>query len=161
VDKQEFQVIYDTYSRPLYTFILWMTRNRAAAQDILQTVLVKVWNQGGGPEDPDGRRRWLYAVARNACLDSFRAAARLNRFRASYRAEYEEEDPSGGSENAEVWNLLSELTETDRSILYLHLKTGYSYAEIGEVLSLTETHVRVRAFRALKRLREIMAKEQR
>jgi RNA polymerase sigma factor (sigma-70 family) len=50
--------------------------------------------------------------------------------------------------------MLSECTESERSILYLHLKAGYSHAEIGSILDLSESNVRVKTCRAIKRLRE-------
>jgi RNA polymerase sigma-70 factor (ECF subfamily) len=162
VKHAEFDAIYTVYSKQLYTFVLWMTRNRATADDILQTVFVKVWDQGGGPANEDERRRWLFTVTRNACMDSFRSASRFSNFRSRYCAEFEEDESatSDAAESGEVWGLLAELPEIDRSILYLHIKVGYSYAEIGEVLALTENNVRVKAFRALKRLREIMVKRE-
>ena len=50
--------------------------------------------------------------------------------------------------------LISECSDDERSILYLHLKEGYSYGEIGSILAISEGNVRVKACRAIKRLRE-------
>jgi RNA polymerase sigma-70 factor (ECF subfamily) len=53
-----------------------------------------------------------------------------------------------------VWEMLEGLSEDEKSIIYLHLKSGYNYREIGRIMNLEETAVRVRAFRAIRRLRE-------
>jgi RNA polymerase sigma factor (sigma-70 family) len=150
---EEFRSIYEHYSRKIYSYVLWMTRNRAASDDILQSVFLKVWKNGGGPSIEEDRTRWMYAVARNACLDFFRSFNRYSRFRIRYLRESE---TSCRDEHSKfLWELLENVSETDRGILYLHLKMGYRYEEIGRILSMSPGHVRVRAFRALKHLRTI------
>jgi RNA polymerase sigma factor (sigma-70 family) len=52
------------------------------------------------------------------------------------------------------WDILSECSETERCILYLHLKVGYSYSEIGTITGMSEANVRVKVCRAMKTLRE-------
>jgi RNA polymerase sigma-70 factor (ECF subfamily) len=128
-----------------------------ACDDILQNVFVKVWRCEQFPHDPGERNALLYTIAHNACIDHFRNAKKF--------AEYDDE--VGGAEAATeyeddgklAWREAARLPETERSIVYLHLKMGYPYAEIGKLLGMTENNVRVRAFRALKKLREILAKK--
>ena len=59
-----------------------------------------------------------------------------------------------------LWEELQRLPEVERSILYLHLKIGHSYKDIGTMLNLSENLVRVRAFRSLKKLRETIIKKE-
>jgi DNA-directed RNA polymerase specialized sigma24 family protein len=54
--------------------------------------------------------------------------------------------------------MLSMLTEEERSIIYMHFKIGYNYKDIGRVLDMEENAARVKAFRAIRRLRERYAK---
>ena len=157
MESREFRKIYDEYSTKIYNYILWMTRNRAATDDILQTVFFKVWKKRGGPSVSQERTRWIYAVARNACCDFFRSYNRFYRFRAKYSRESERSCTDEHSTS--VWELLNHLSETDRSILYLHIKMGYQYEEIGRILSMSAGHVRIRAFRALKQLRKITSEK--
>lgn len=150
--ESAFNVIYKEYSARIYSFALWMTRNRAAADDIAQSVFVKVWHHDGGPADHDERRRWLFTVARNACMDHFRSSKRVELLHSRFSQEYE--GPADEPGNTHVWEQLGDLSETDRAILYLHIKLGYSYAEIGAIISLAEGNVRIKAFRALRQLRQ-------
>jgi RNA polymerase sigma-70 factor (ECF subfamily) len=156
--EHEFKKIYNTHGRKLYNFIIWLTHNKSAADDILQTVFIKVWQCDFVPGDEIEAQRWLFTVARNASLDFFRKSTRFSRFRTKYTQEFyqPEEDPDASF----TWKELDELPEVEKSILFLHLKTGYTYKEIGETLELSENLVRVKAFRALKKLREQLTKKE-
>jgi RNA polymerase sigma factor (sigma-70 family) len=57
--------------------------------------------------------------------------------------------------------LVSECSDDERSILYLHLKAGYSYGEIAPMLNLSESNVRVKACRAIKHLRDLFVRRKR
>jgi RNA polymerase sigma-70 factor (ECF subfamily) len=94
----------------------------------------------------------MFAIARNACIDYFRSSARFTNMQKNYQFELEntEEEP----DNSEIWKELSKLSEIDRQILYLHIKEGYGYKEIGTMLDMNENQIRVKAFRALKKLRD-------
>jgi RNA polymerase sigma-70 factor (ECF subfamily) len=153
-----FKSIYQEHSQNLYNFVLWITANRSICEDVLQEVFVKVWRCGSCPAEPDELRRWLLTVTRHTCLDFLRKSSRFSRFRKKYQEEWYE--PSNDPDSPFLWKELKNLPETERSILYLHLKIGHTYKEIAGMLDLTENLVRVRAFRALKRLRETLIKKE-
>ena len=156
--KQEFNAFYAEYSRRLRSFILWMVRNRQACDDILQTVCIKVWNGSDLPPIPRERELWVLAIARNACLDYFRKGTRQRELQERYTQEFM--PPTHDPDAKFAWEALAELTDCERSILYLHFKMGYTFGEIGTMLGLSESHVRVKSFRALKQVRkQLSAKE--
>jgi len=158
VEKPEFKKIYDTNARRLYNFILWTTGNRAVCDDVLQNVFVKVWRCNTLPADDRGLTAWLYAIARNACIDYFRTVKRST----EYNDEIGVADAGSGERDDDgklAWHEVTQLPDAERSIVYLHLKIGYSYTEIGAMLNMTENNVRVKAFRALHKLREILIKK--
>lgn len=158
MDRQGFKKLFDGYAQKLYNYALWIVRNRDACDDIFQSVFLKVWNQ---PALPGGEKEvvaWLYMVTRNQCMDHFRKQARFFRFRKRYAGEtprFSEGDPGSRF----TWEMLGILNESERSILYMHIREGYSYGEIAETMETTENAVRVKAFRALKRLRNHFVKE--
>jgi RNA polymerase sigma-70 factor (ECF subfamily) len=161
--QYEFTALYREYSRPLYNFIRWTTGYSAMSDDITQNMFIKVLRSENAPSDPVEIRRWLYAIARNACIDYFRSNARLTNFKNNYATEcavngsIEVEDTN---ESEEIWKQLTKLPDVDRSILYLHLKEGYAYKEIADTLEMNENQVRVKAFRALRKLRDEMCREE-
>jgi len=158
MNDREFTALYNEHGRNLYNFTIWITANRAMCDDIIQEVFIKVWRIGKIPSDPIECRRWLLTITRNTCLDFLRKTTRLNRLRNKYKDEIHE--PASDPDAPFIWNELRNLPEMERSILYLHLKVGHPYGEIARMLEVTENLVRVRAFRALKRLRETLKKKE-
>jgi RNA polymerase sigma-70 factor (ECF subfamily) len=154
MEDRQFREVYDTYARPLYNYALWMTGNRQASDDILQRVFIKAWRLSPVPEHPAQLRAWLYTVCRNSCLDHFRRAARSVRFRARYAREHASYTPPHTGEKG-VWDMLLALEESERAVLYLHIRLGWPYRDVARLLNMTENNVRVKAFRALRRLRKL------
>lgn len=156
--EQQFANLYKEYSRQLYNFIRWTTGYSSMSDDIFQNVFIKIWRIDSFPVDPVECKRLMYTIARNACIDFFRSSARFSTMQKNYKFELENsvDEPIDSG----IWKELSKLPETDRSILYLHVKEGYAYKEIGVLLDMNENQIRVKAFRALKKLRnEIDRKE--
>jgi RNA polymerase sigma-70 factor (ECF subfamily) len=150
---KKFRNIYDAQGGAIYNYLLWMTKDAETSRDILQTVFIRAWEATSLPENEDAVRRWLFTTARNAFFDSYRSHCRFSRLREHYSREYYQAPPE--APDGFFWNMLSECSNSERSILYLHLKVGYSYNEIGLILDLSESNVRVKTCRAIKRLREI------
>jgi RNA polymerase sigma factor (sigma-70 family) len=159
VEEHEFKQLYDTTAKRLYNFILWTTGNRSVCDDILQNVFFKVWRCEKTPSDAKECLSWLYAITRNACIDYFRSTRKFMEYSDAI-ATAETATVSDREDDGKLaWHEAAQLPETERSIVYLHCKMGYSYGEIGRMVDLTENNVRVKAFRALKKLREILIKK--
>jgi RNA polymerase sigma-70 factor (ECF subfamily) len=158
-NASNFKEIYALHGRNIYNYLLWMTKDVETSQDILQTVFIRAWEASSLPGNEDALRRWLFITARNAFFDSYRSHRRFLNLRVRYAREYYQTppEPSGGP----FREMLSECSDDERSILYLHLKAGYSYGEIGSILDLSESNVRVKACRAIKRLRELYIRRKR
>ncbi len=158
MEQKRFNEIYDIYSRKLYNYALWLTRNKDAASDIIQVAFVKLWRREKAFIHEKELEGWLYTVTRNACMDFFRKCSRFASFRLKYARETAlfTEEPK---ETKSIWNMLDTLKEKERTILFLHFRTGYSYKKIADVVDMQESAVRVTAFRALEKLRKKCAKE--
>jgi len=61
----------------LYRFVLQRVRDEAAAEDIVQEVLVKAYTRQGTLKEPSKLRPWLYQITRNAIIDYFRSQRAL------------------------------------------------------------------------------------
>jgi RNA polymerase sigma factor (sigma-70 family) len=149
--------MYDRNARRLYNFILWTTGNRSACDDILQTVFMKTWRSAAVPRFEDEQTAWLYTVARNACIDHFRSTRKFAEYNDTIGVKEENVEESDDGRTA--WRQVSQLEETERAVIYLHLKLGYTYAEIGRLMGMTENNARVKAFRALRKLRDVLIRK--
>lgn len=69
-DRKALGAVYNRTSAKLFGVCLRITRDREAAEDVLQQVYLKVWNRAGR-FDPEVASpvTWLCAIARNASID--------------------------------------------------------------------------------------------
>ncbi len=73
-DRAAFEALYAATSAKLFGIILRVLKDRAAAQDVLQDVYLRLW-QGGASSFRAGRASpitWLATVARNRAIDRLR-----------------------------------------------------------------------------------------
>src|SRR5947209_3095927 len=143
-DEQAFAALYQRYFRGLYDFSLRMVRDREAASDVVQTTFVKAWAALQAPKGVENVKAWLYAVARNLAIDEIRRRQRI----ASPRSDEDEDpiytimdesrlaDPSIAVHDQElvdlVWESASALSESEYSLLDLHLRQGLDADELSE-----------------------------
>jgi RNA polymerase sigma-70 factor (ECF subfamily) len=65
--------LYDRYSRLVYSVALRVLRDAAAAEDVMQEVLMQVWRRPSGFASTRGSLSgWLAVVARNRSIDLLR-----------------------------------------------------------------------------------------
>jgi len=73
-DDKSFTLLYDNYSKSLYGVIFNLIKNREEAEDILQEVFVKIWNNIETYNESKGRLyTWMLNIARNSTIDKLRS----------------------------------------------------------------------------------------
>lgn len=131
-------------------------------EDIIQSVL---WNLISRHMDKLGEesfRVYLCTAVRNAAINEYRrrekAAVSVDPFDLSKLTE-QQIDTAAFCNNqgfgVELVEVLNQLDYIDKDIICLHYGDGYTYAEIAPVVGLSDSAVRKRAERALKKL-EVM-----
>lgn len=153
MQKTKFDHIYKAYSLKLYNYALWLTRNKDASSEIIQTVFIKFWKKPIKYSHDAELESWFYTTTRNACMDFFRKCARFSKLRLKYSQETLPKNIES-PEDKEIWDLLDDLNEKERSVLYLRFRIGHSFKDIANMLELKESAVRVCSFRALEKLRK-------
>lgn len=164
-DPDAFAALYHRYEKPLFNFLLRVTRRRPLAEDLLQETFTRVW-RAAGTWDP-GRgpaRSWLYKVALNA--------ARSELGRKVHRMPHEPLD-AGGRELADgasgegrlaaridqahqaraVARALDDLPDYMKEVVVLRCQQQLSFAEIAAVTGAPEGTLKSRFHRAVIALR--------
>ena len=73
-DDKAFTVVYDMYSRSLFSVIHVMIKNREEAEDVLQEVFIKIWKNIDSYQEKKGRfYTWILNIARNTSIDKLRS----------------------------------------------------------------------------------------
>lgn len=108
-------------------------------------------------------RPWLFAIVRHKTID----VLRKQRSRAQAADQYKREQAvlsqaaatPGASDGAAGDGLLERLPEKQREILVLTKVIGYSMAEAAGRLGITQSAAKVRAHRAIHKLRQLLREE--
>ena len=141
----------------MFSFACYSLRSREDAEDVLQEVLIQLW-QHWSHIDPDKIGAWLMRATRNAVVDKVRSrkSAREDMRVALEDVELaQESDEEGEGFDIALQQAIRELPEPSRSIIIMRDIQGMSYIEVGEVLDLNQSQVKVYLHRARRRLREM------
>jgi len=158
-DRAAFIEVFEYFAPRVKSFLLGQGVAPAAADDVLQEVMLAVWNKAK-LFDPKkaAPSTWIFAIARNK---------RIDRIRRETKPELDPEEPSlqPGAEDAAddavmdtqrktaVAEALSELPPDQRICVELSFMKGLSHGEIAEHLGLPLGTVKSRIRLAFGRLR--------
>lgn len=144
----------------LYRFVLKRVRDEAAAEDIVQEVLVKAYTRKGTLKEPSKLRPWLYQITRNAIIDYHRLTKRSEAIPDELTRENTgEEDNRAQRELARcLVPLLDELPEPYRQALRLAEFEGVTQREVALRLRLSLSGAKSRVQRARKMLLGVLLK---
>jgi RNA polymerase sigma-70 factor, ECF subfamily len=73
-DEKAFTHLYDRYAKSLFAVISTHIKNTEEAEDILQEVFIKIWNNLDSYNENKGRfYTWILNIARNTSIDQLRS----------------------------------------------------------------------------------------
>ena len=136
--------LFCAHRAELTAYCRGLCRSDAAAQDMVQEVFLRAWQNIGTLQDlgPSQRRAWLYRTARNLFVDAMRRTAR--EAAALPELEPEPETPDPDFAEAEARRLLELLTPAEQELFRKRYLEGYTAAELGKMYGLPPATVRTR-----------------
>jgi RNA polymerase sigma factor (sigma-70 family) len=151
--------LFERHHARLYRYSLRMTGNRAAAEDLVQDVFMKMLKYKATFKDDSAFVPWMFGIGRNACLAHLRKTAD-DRFADgdvdnANRLDDATDEPRHDGQDELVRRALQRLPADRREVLVLSRYEYKTYDEIAKTLECSVGAVKVRAHRAMKQLREI------
>jgi RNA polymerase sigma-70 factor, ECF subfamily len=165
-DKEAFEELVRRHQHRVFAVAGGILRRREDVEDIAQQVFVKAYFSLKRFDQRAAFSTWLYKITVNECWDLLRkkkvrplvyesdlSEEQAQQFGASERADTGVQDISDKLEAQQrVERLLEGLDERDRMMLILKEVEGFSIEEIAEILDLNANTVKVRLFRARRRI---------
>lgn len=154
--EKEYNDCVTTYADNVYRFILKNLRHEEDARDVVQSAFEKMWKHRN---EVDGTRAksYLFTVAYHQMIDHIRKVKRIQ-LKEEFADNSNVEDKPVNNLKKVLEQALNRLSETQRSLVLLKDYEGYSYSEIGEIMELNESQVKVYLHRARLQLKEYLVK---
>ncbi len=147
VNSGELAELFRLYSDDVFRLAYSYLGNRADAEDVCQTVFLKLIKTPKRPETGK-EKAWLLTCAANACKNHLRSFWRRN------VEELDEAVPIQDKEDREVHRAVMALPPKYRAVVHLYYFEGYDQGEIGDILHISRTAVQTRMSRAKAMLRK-------
>jgi RNA polymerase sigma-70 factor (ECF subfamily) len=159
-DEALVRSLFAEHGRAMLGYATQLTRDRAAAEDVVQEALVRAWRHPDSLVNGKGSvRGWLLTVVRNIVTDQIRARnARAIEVREGHREAAVEDDYTDQIlTSMVVMDALSRLSAEHRAVLEQVYLLGKTVAETAETLGIPPGTVKSRTYYALRALREAHA----
>ena len=140
-------------SHRVFLLALSFTRQRQDAEDVMQTVFLKLWKHPVAFTDETHMDKWLTKVTVNESRSLLRARARDP-------ISFEELEALGGiaaeAEERELISAVLQLPEPLRAVIHLHYYEDLPVKEIAGLLNISQASVKMRLVRGRKQLQSLL-----
>jgi RNA polymerase sigma factor (sigma-70 family) len=150
----EYNLCVNQYADNVFRFIVKNLRHEEDARDIVQSAFEKMWRNREIVETAKSKS-YLFTVAYNQMIDHIRKVKRIelkDEFKEDGRANHQ----TSPRLKQTLMEALNKLNETQKSLVMLKDYEGYSYDEIGEIMGLNSSQVKVYLHRARLVLRNYL-----
>lgn len=139
-------------------FAISLTRNSAAADDLVQDAVVKAWSNFDKFQQGTNLRAWLFTILRNTFYSNYRKRRREVEDPDGIMAGRLSEKPAhdGHLAMTDFKEAFAQLNDEQREVLILVGAEGFSYEDAAQMCGCAVGTIKSRTNRARKRLAELM-----
>lgn len=164
-DHRAFNSIYDRYKIQLGLRILRMVRSTEIAEELLQDLFLRLWNNRESIDTERPVKAYLYQIAKHMVIDLMRRATKeqhiLQQIIAASTEFYEHvEESLFRKENEAMLQLAIDQLPPQRKKIFVHCKLeGMSYREVAELYSISTTTVNDHIQKSMHSIRDFLIKK--
>ena len=161
-------VLYERYSARLYGLALKILKDESLAQDVVQDIFLKVWQNADKFEKSRGSAiAWLMILCRNRSIDKLRQREKSTKRSTVFNEELNIatsffENPQETVEQNElqktITNALSQLPQEQRTAIEMAFYQGFSQSEISDELKVPLGTIKTRIRLGMQKLRDFLIK---
>jgi RNA polymerase sigma factor (sigma-70 family) len=158
--KIEFTIVFNRLKRRLYNYLLKMTSDKLTAEDIIQNVFLKLFENFDKIEDKSKTDIWVFKTAKFEVFNFYRGkSVKVDQFGVEDSDELEIISDHDILEVIELRDFkekleseLNNLPFVQKEVFTLKEFGGLSYEQISEILDINENLVRSRLHSARRKL---------
>ena len=164
-EEPRYRFLIQQYKSKIYTYSLYMLKNKMDADDVTQEVMIRIW-RNIDKFNIIAAKTWIIKTTNNLCIDYLRKRSVVfNReneideiFEDTYSTNSNNDNPYLTTHfrmmASKVKEAIQRLPENLRGVFVLYEIEGLKYKEISKALDLPLNSVKVYLLRARKKLQE-------
>jgi RNA polymerase sigma-70 factor, ECF subfamily len=163
-DREAERCLYERHARQIHRFVRDLVSDPSDASDAVQETFVRAFRLLPTLAEPERFAPWLYAIARNVCLECLKARYRWRKLRSDSAFA---RGPADGAPSPErtlldreiagsLTRALAELSTDRRTVLLLRADHGLAYEEIATIMGWSLSKAKVEVHRARIELRQAL-----
>jgi RNA polymerase sigma factor (sigma-70 family) len=163
--ESKYRYFIQQYKNKIYTYSIYMLKNRMDADDVTQEVLIRIWKNIDGVNFLSAKT-WIMKSTHNLCIDVLRKRAVETKrevvideyFEETFEGDNSENDPFNKFQisvmSQMIKDAIQKLPGNLKSVFVLYEIHNLKYKEISKTLDIPLNSVRVYLLRARKKLQE-------
>lgn len=151
--------LYDAYSKRLYNYFVKLSQDKEAGYDMMQDTFLRMIKYRQSYKDGKSFKTWIFQIARNVFKDYYKKHKMMYTLNTDIsqiqnELHFGEELSELEHQKMLLYRSMLRLPEDSREILVLSRFKDMKYQEIADIMDLSVSHVKVKVFRAIQKLRE-------
>ena len=151
-------VILERYHKLLFNYYNKTTFDSSLSKDLVQTVFEKLIKYRSSFREDNSFKSWIFKIANNVLHDHYRKEkTHKNRNEIYSNAEDDYYNPESGMQKSQseiqLHKALNNLPPDQREIIWMTRFEKMKYAEVASIMECTESAIKVKVHRAIKRLK--------
>ena len=171
-DRQAYALLVEEYKKPIYNLAYRMTSNSQDAEDIAQETFLRSFRELSSFDTNRRFYTWLYTISLNLIRNHLKKSGRKADFRNmeissdisslnskdAVSSKSNDLDESYKERENQLKICLQKLSPELRELLVLRFHQELSFEVIAEITGLSQSAVKMRVYRGLKKIKEFMQK---
>lgn len=159
-DEMALEYLYEHYSAALYGIIVRTLGDEQTAEEVLQDVFIKIWEQIDSFDSSKGKLfTWMYRIARNTAIDTRRSKEfKISLTSIALDSFVDNLGKHKGEEEHGLKEIVNQLDASCTKLIKMNFFMGYTHKDISEQLLIPLGTIKTRMRACMGKLRNIMEK---
>lgn len=158
-EAEAWDVLFQRYQLPLYTYVYELLRDEQASLDVVQESFINATRYLGSLREDQRFGSWPFGIAHQKCLQHWRRLRRHDVWAGEPEEHHADDLPDPGvwlvrqEDERQILSLVDRLPPPQRAVFLLHVLEDLSLEEIGQIVDAPIGTVKSRLFHARQQLR--------
>ena len=160
----QFTLLYNRYKKRLYNFLLKLSGNQMTAEDITQSVFLKLFENFETLNNKESANYWIFKTARNEYFNFYKREKRKSELNENLITNKQDDfEVESYIELNEIKKIvlceLDKMNAEQKEVYLLKEYGGLSYTEISKTLNIETKLVKSRLYKVRQKLIEKISKK--